>query len=395
MGTTPTTGLYTCWTTNRSASSFFVGLVMMILWKEIAAAKPLRRSSRLLSVAAQGCSWKERYLPRSHPLAFLHHPPQQKTSFFHSSSLLESPRQPSRVRRLSAKKSKKKKGVDEVFRADRVLSQRTQKPRSECFDLLKQRRVWLKPGDTGNDEEDWESIPGPSSKLTMDTPLWIDRTHAVPMPPPLIMAYHKPKWVLSVTSDVQLQRPCLDETIVPTSMHPVGRLDYDSSGLLLFSSSGPLTQRLLHPKHAIPKVYQTIVTDRVDAEKLGEQLSSGVTTGEGVHTADLLSVEHFPQEDVAPYLQSVQSNLPTHYNQTDLKQRGYLDIFEATALSTVTLRVREGKHRMVRRMLANCGHPVVTLTRLQLGEINLDDLPEGSQRRLTDTEEAWIRAVMP
>lgn len=177
-------------------------------------------------------------------------------------------------------------------------------------------------------------------------------------------------------------------------MHPVGRLDYDSSGLLLFSSSGPLTQRLLHPKHDIAKVYQVVVTGAVDEEKLEQELTNGVQTGEGIHTADLLAVEPWGNEAVAPYLESVRANLPTHYNQTDLEQRGYLDIFKAQALTTVTLRVREGKYRMVRRIMANCGHPVVTLVRKQFGEIQLDDLTETTLRQVTPKEEAWLQSIL-
>ena len=228
----------------------------------------------------------------------------------------------------------------------------------------------------------------------MHTPLWIDKTHVVPLPPPLVMVYHKPKWVLSVTSDPHLNRPCLDDTVIPHGMHPVGRLDYDSSGLLLFSSSGPLTQRLLHPKHDIAKVYQVVVTGAVDEDKLEQQLTDGVRTGEGIHTADLLAVEPWENKAVVPYLESVRASLPTHYNQTDLEQRGYLEIFKANALTTVTLRVREGKYRMVRRIMANCGHPVVTLVRKQFGEIQLDDLTETMLRQVTPKEEAWLQSIL-
>lgn len=322
---------------------------------------------------------------------------------FHASASAQAKRRP-----LKAKSSKKKKkgNVDEVFRADRVLAQRSQRPRAECFNLLKQKRVWQRrqrddDGDltehhdttVNKVDQEWFSVPGPSAKLTMNTRLWIDRTHEVPLPPPLAMLYHKPKWILSVTSD-PLSRPCLDDSILPHKMHPVGRLDYDSSGLLLFSSSGALTQRLLHPKHEIPKVYRVVVTNWVDETQLREQLTTGVQTGEGIHTAELLSVSHLDDDEVAPYLSGVRAGIPSHYNQTDLEQRGYLDIFQATSLSTVTVRVKEGKHRMVRRILANCGHPVVTLVRQQFGAIALEDLPEGSARSITAEEEAWLEWVL-
>ena len=389
-------------------------------WKQCSVSVSARRhvffSTRNLSRNCRhdGLFGRHHIGSSSKGLAFVQ--PSTALSFFHSTSTATGSKNGKttttptttktqlRATKSRKKKNKKQDASKEVFRADRVLSQRSDMTRSECFDLLKQKRIWQKRSDMteslndrlaeSNDEEEWILVPGPSSKLSMTTPLWIDRTHEIPLPPPLVMAYHKPKWVLSVTSDPQMNRPGLDESIVPKGMHPVGRLDYDSSGLLLFSSSGALTQRLLHPKHAISKIYQVVVTNRVNEEDLQEKLSTGVKTGEGIHTADLLSVEHFDDDDVKPYLAAVQAKIPSHYNQTDLEVRGYLDIFQATALSNVTLRVQEGKYRMVRRIMANCGHPVVTLIRRQFGEICLDNLPEGKLRQITPEEEAWLESVL-
>jgi 23S rRNA pseudouridine2605 synthase len=243
----------------------------------------------------------------------------------------------------------------------------------------------------------------------MSAPLRVDSAE-VPLPPPLLLAYHKPKWVLSVRSDPRRNRPCLDaETLVrsgvplssvsgssssSTTLHPVGRLDYDSSGLLLLCSDGALTQRLLHPKHGISKEYTAVVTGRVNEPELSLKLSGGVATAEGVHTARLLGCRVWDDESVRPYLQSVRDGLPSHYNQTDLSSRGYFDVLGTTALSTVTLTVSEGKHRMVRRMLANCGHPVVDLKRDRMGMIELGSLAAGSVRDLTKEELAWARALL-
>jgi 23S rRNA pseudouridine2605 synthase len=317
----------------------------------------------------------------------------------------------------AARRSKKPK---EFFRADRVLAQRTDSPRSVCFDLLKQKRVWTKEenNDTVDDtmtgkekdstttttseetpaDEDnqftssWTPIPGPASKISLWTPLWIDKAHPVPLPPPMAQVYHKPKWVLSVTSDPKYNRPCLND--LPKGLHPVGRLDYDSSGLLLLSSSGALTQRLLHPKHAVPKIYEVVVTGAVDPTLLTTQLTEGVETTDGIHTAEVLEVSQFDADHVAAYLADIRANLPSHYNQTDLEERGYLNVLTATPLSTVTLRVTEGKYRMVRRILANCGHPVVSLQRQQIGIISLDDLPVGATRDITPEEKTWLKSLM-
>jgi 23S rRNA pseudouridine2605 synthase len=242
----------------------------------------------------------------------------------------------------------------------------------------------------------------------MYTPLRIDATE-VPMPPPLLFVYHKPKWVLSVRSDPRENRPCLDprtlvragvpeamalSTSSSTSLHAVGRLDYDSSGLLLLSSDGTLTQRILHPKHEIPKEYRAVVTGRVNATELSQRLTDGVETAEGVHTADLVDCRVWEGDAVPPYLEAVKRGLPSYYNQTDLATKGCFDVLRASELSTVTLVVREGKHRMVRRMLANCGHPVVDLTRNRIGSIELGDVKVGSVRDLTKDELAWARSLL-
>jgi 23S rRNA pseudouridine2605 synthase len=180
-------------------------------------------------------------------------------------------------------------------------------------------------------------------------------------------------------------------------MHPVGRLDYDTTGLLLFSSSGALTQTLLHPKHAVEKEYiATVVNSVDDIEQLRQTLAAGVTTGEGVHTARLESVEPYYANNVTEYLASLRAEIPLNYNLTDLQERGYMDIYSATELSIIRLTVQEGKHRMVRRILANVGHPVVSLHRHRLGRIALnDDLPVGSTRNLSPDELDWAQSILP
>ena len=220
----------------------------------------------------------------------------------------------------------------------------------------------------------WSLIQGASTRLPMNAILFLDKKEYVPQPPPLLVAYHKPKWVLSVRKDPQ-QRPCLDSPDLLPGMHPVGRLDYDSSGLLLFSSHGPLTQHLLHPKHGIAKEYVATVAGAVNATALTQQLADGVETAEGRHTAQVLEVTVMDNPpEVSDYLRRVRDALPPEYNVTDLRERGYLKVLldEYTQqLSTVRLVVQEGKHRMVRRMLANCGHEVVDLQRVRFGDISL------------------------
>jgi 23S rRNA pseudouridine2605 synthase len=321
------------------------------------------------------------FATRSIPLAFStttsYFPSQQR--HFHVST------------QLSASKSK----TATLFRADRVLANRTGKSRSECFDLLQQKRIWEKQQVVSEEDHPFAVVAGPSAKISADADLWVDRTHAVPRPPPILKVYHKPKWVLSVLNDPH-DRPSLDSVgILPEKMHPVGRLDYDTSGLLLFSSSGALTQFLLHPKHETEKEYIAVVVGCVDADALQQQLCDGVSTADGVHIATLLDVDTSSPKNVKDYLQTTFNALPPEYNHTNLRQRGYLNIFEETTeLSTVRLTVTEGKHRMVRRILANSGHAVVGLHRQRLGVIDLGDLPVGETRELTPDELKWAEQLL-
>ena len=345
------------------------------------------------------------------------------------------------------KKKKSKKNKVQLFRADRVLANRSGKTRTECFKLLTKYAVSIVEDaatDNENDndnshttEEDisqlnFRRLKGPKERIPMTARLFINQKFEVPSLPPLLTAYHKPKWCLSTMGDDPKGRRNLQDLSFPFAkqMHPVGRLDYDSSGLLLFSSSGPLTQTLLHPRYEKEKEYVAVVAGKVQEDELQAKLQSGVEladvsraakqerkvdashSSESAANADaaaaaadkkrtvttraeIKQVQHLPSSQVQAYLEEIRSNLPEEYNVTDLNIRGYMDIFKAEELSEVRLVVQEGKHRMVRRMLASCGHPVVSLKRERMGVIELGDLKEGSFRNLTAEEEAWARSLVP
>jgi 23S rRNA pseudouridine2605 synthase len=289
------------------------------------------------------------------------------------------------AKNVTPKKPKLNKKRDKnLLRADRVLSNRGWGSRSECTELIKRRRVSTPNG----------TLKSPSEKITMDTSLFVDGT---PVPHlTLLLVYHKPKWVLSVMHD-PTGRPnlggLLSEVQKRQQLHPVGRLDYDTSGLLLFSTNGGLTQRLLHPTHSVEKEYVALVDGTVDADQLRHRLEEGVETTEGRHTAQLLNITYIEEKQVPTLLQKMRSTLPSEYNVTDLEERGFL-FSNSTALSTVRLTVSEGKHRMVRRILANCGHGVLELRRERHGNIVLGDLQEGEFRELTENEQVWAESLL-
>lgn len=222
-----------------------------------------------------------------------------------------------------------------MIRLDRLLVDRGLGSRTEVQKLIKFGRIEL----------DGKVMRSPKVKVPLDSvPIYDGEPLA---PSPLLYAFHKPADVLCASRD-RWGRMTLTE-VVPHSIqrqhHPVGRLDFETTGLLLYSREGSLTQRLLHPKRKVERVYRAKVASPIQPE-LVDRLAAGVETAEGVHTAHVVQFEG----------------------------------------DTLELIVTEGRHRMVRRMLNNAGYPVLSLTRIRFGTIELGDLEEGRTRPVTDEE---------
>lgn len=122
---------------------------------------------------------------------------------------------------------------------------------------------------------------------------------------PLLSIYHKPINVQSTMGD-NYDRSNLNQLLSRydylNHMHPVGRLDADTSGLLLFSSNGHLTQTLLHPNSNIEREYEAIVAGIVDYEELKEILNNGVKTTEGIFPAKLIESKNLNQVSIYIHL---------------------------------------------------------------------------------------------
>ena len=171
---------------------------------------------------------------------------------------------------------------------------------------------------------------------------------------------YKPKGYLTTMDDPQ-GRPCVAQ-LVPTKrypgLYPVGRLDKDTTGLLLFTTDGDMGQHLLHPKHHVDKTYQAHVDgvpDEVDLARLrgGIMLDDGLTA-----QAQVRLVAERPDGS-----------------------------------SDIELVIHEGRKRQVKRMCSAVHHPVLDLHRDSFGPLVLTDVDEGSWRLLTEDEIASLREV--
>ncbi len=181
------------------------------------------------------------------------------------------------------------------------------------------------------------------------------------------LLFYKPYNVLSQFSQPAGQplRQTLQDFIPISGVYPVGRLDRDSEGLMLLTDHGWLQHRLSHPRYAHPRTYWVQV-EGVPPPHALNQLRQGVLI-QGYRTrpceADCL-VEDPPLPPRLPPIRH-RRNIPTTW---------------------LTITLREGKNRQVRRMTAAVGFPTLRLVRVAIGQLHLDGLQPGQWRDLTHRE---------
>ncbi len=187
----------------------------------------------------------------------------------------------------------------------------------------------------------------------------VDGKRVVPMGAPVYMALNKPAGCVTTMSDPQ-GRPTVS-SLVPVDEHPglfpVGRLDLETTGLLLFTTDGELSHRLLHPRWKVPKTYVAVV-DGTPGPHACSTLESGVDLDDGTTAPAIVRV---------------------------------LETRSDSALVEIT--IREGRKRQVRRMFSAVGHPVVQLHRTVFGPVELGTLEPGAWRMLDEREIAALRAA--
>jgi len=172
---------------------------------------------------------------------------------------------------------------------------------------------------------------------------------------------HKPAGVMTTLRDPEGRRTVADvvrNAGVQARVVPVGRLDYDTSGVLLLTDDGEAANVLSHPRFGVEKTYRAAVRGRLEPDAV-EKILRGVQLDDGRAAPARLHV---------------------------VAVRG--------GLSLIDLTLHEGRNRQVRRMFESIGHPVTSLVRLRFGPIALGDLPVGAVRPLRDKERAALERLV-
>lgn len=177
---------------------------------------------------------------------------------------------------------------------------------------------------------------------------------------------YKPYQVLSqfTATDGKL---CLKDILnVPKDVYPVGRLDYDSEGLLLLTNDTSINHQLLHPKFAHARTYWVQVDGLITQQAI-DKLTKGVTISiDGkMYTTQKAILEILPNTIAVP-----DRNPPIRVRKT-------------IPTSWISLQINEGKNRQVRKMFASVGFPVLRLIRSKIGRFSMDQMQPGDCRSLT------------
>lgn len=164
------------------------------------------------------------------------------------------------------------------------------------------------------------------------------------------IALNKPVGYVSTVKDERGRKTLLDLVDVPERIYPIGRLDFDTSGLIFLTNDGEIYNKVIHPREEKNKVYIALVRgiltkEEIDSFEKGMEIDGYLTAPSEIKTRSILGNN-----------------------------------------AQVEITIHEGRNRQIRKMCEKIGHPVITLKRISIGKIEIGDLPVGKWRYLNENE---------
>lgn len=201
---------------------------------------------------------------------------------------------------------------------------------------------------------------GDSADLEADEILVDGRPLRKNGPRPVYIMLNKPRGYVTTLSDEAGRKTVADLlSDVPERVYPVGRLDMHSEGLLILTNDGDLAHHLTHPSHEVYKEYLVKLSPDEEGLPSPEKPLSGVIELDG------------------------EKLLPAKCRLLAKTESGYI----------MTIAIRQGKNRQIRRMCAKCGYTVNSLKRVSEGDVKLGELPSGRWRYLTEKEISYLKTL--
>lgn len=220
--------------------------------------------------------------------------------------------------------------------------------RRKCEEIILEGRVTVN-GEIIR-ELGFKVIPGTDEVLVDSKPIFLEEKK-------LYIALHKPEGVVSTVKDEKNRKTIIDLVDVEERVYPIGRLDYNTSGLILLTNDGDVYNKLIHPREEVNKVYIAVIKGIPSKESI-LQFCNGV--------------------DIGGYITA---------------KAKFIIIEEFTDKCKVKITIHEGKNRQIRKMCDAIGHPVIALKRVAVGRINLGKLEKGKWRNLDEEEVKYLKSL--
>lgn len=176
---------------------------------------------------------------------------------------------------------------------------------------------------------------------------------------PVYLLLNKPKNFITTTDDPQERKTVMHliEKACPERVYPVGRLDKNTTGLLLFTNDGELAKKLIHPKHRIKKVYHVILDKNLSKQDM-VKIADGIELEDGYIKADHIAY-----------------------------------VADANSKKEIGIELHSGKNRIIRRIFEHLGYKVTKLDRVMFAGLTKKDLPRGKWRILTPKEVNFLKRL--
>lgn len=228
-----------------------------------------------------------------------------------------------------------------MIRLQKYLADAGVASRRKCEEFITQGRVQV----------NGRIVTEPGLKVEGTEEIKVDGKAVMPEQKKVYILLNKPVGYISSVKD-QFDRKTVTDLVdtVRERIYPVGRLDYDTSGLIILTNDGEFANMLMHPRHEVRKVYRAVIKGVLSQEDI-EQLQHGIDIG-GYTTAPAKIMVRKTSAD----------------------------------RSVVDIQIHEGKNRQVRRMFDAAGHPVLHLRRIAIGNLTIGGLEEGHWRYLSKKE---------
>lgn len=218
--------------------------------------------------------------------------------------------------------------------------------RRKCEELIAQGRV----------EVDGRAVSAPGTKVIGNETITVDGKEVKTDRKKVYILLNKPVGYISSARDQFSRKTVLDLVdTVNERIYPVGRLDYDTSGLILLTNDGEFANLMMHPSHETEKVYRAVVKGKLGDDEI-KMLHDGIA--------------------INGYVTSPAKVRVTETGRSD---------------STVEITIHEGRNRQVRHMFEALNHPVLHLKRVAIGPVKISGLEEGKWRYLSRNELEEIR----